>query len=127
MTEGTRIFPALKYAREGTHKRIGDHQKWTFSSNEEEFFHQIYDLDGENHVCQLPFNRWWRCRKANPASFDVSLVCQKFHEDYVECSWAFKQRARSKEAKRIWAEFEKRKANGTLPEIKKKYTPLYCL
>mmetsp|Transcript_5476 Transcript_5476/g.9173 ORF Transcript_5476/g.9173 Transcript_5476/m.9173 type:complete len:134 (-) Transcript_5476:465-866(-) len=110
---------------------IPDGSKKPTAFSERDFYYQIFDVHGQVHVCQEFLNKWLRCRRANAASFDASLVCRKFHEDYIECTYAEKKNIRDKTAKQIWKKYEYAKAEAT-PEkqggIKNKLThfrPIY--
>ena len=48
-------------------------------------FDVVYDSSGDVHRCMQHFNKWRRCVRANPLSFDVTMVCKRWNEDYVEC------------------------------------------
>ena len=126
MTESSQSWPPKRQARERTSHRIPDWSKPPLAMHEQEGFDCKYDFGGNPHVCQVTYNKWMRCRRANPVSYDATLVCQKENEDYIECYYAFKKRARDSRGKELWAEFELRKSNGTLPKLQKKYTPLFC-
>ena len=120
-------LPPHKTPGENTYHNAPDFQRPPLGMHEEETWYQKYDFNGNVTVCQMPFNRWIRCRRANPASFDTTLVCHKHHEDFIECTYAFKKKARDKRAKELWKEYEERKSQGTLPKnLNTPYRPLFC-
>ena len=120
-----------KYAWERIQATLPDSAKRPHPMAERDFLYQMFDIHGQIHVCQEMFNKYIRCRRANPASFDASLVCRKFHEDYIECSYSEKKNIRNKTAKSLWKKYEYAKANetpesmGGIQNKLKKFRPLY--
>lgn len=127
MTEATHPFPPMKIAQEPIREKLSNIQRDAVGNHEEESVYQQWDTHGEAHVCQAPLNRWMRCKKANPVSFDVTLVCRKFHEDFIECWYSFKSNTRDDKAKKLWRDYEINKTKGNLQNTIKptKFRPLY--
>ena len=116
-----------KFAWERIQSTLPDGGKKPLAVSERDAFYQIFDINGQIHVCQEFFNKWIRCRRANPASFDSSLVCRKFHEDYIECTYAEKKNIRNKTAKALWKKYEYAKANDLngLQNTLTRFRPIY--
>eukprot|EP01083_Nonionella_stella_P142310 440098_1 len=105
-----------KFAWERIQSNLPDTAKKPHAMPERDFLYQIFDHNGQIHVCQEFFNKYIRCRRANPVSFDASLVCRKFHEDYIECTYSEKKNIRNKTGKDLWKKYEYAKANATPQE-----------
>ncbi len=91
MTDVHQPLPPIKKPWEKCRGQIPDWQRGTLGVQEEENFYQLKDMTGNIHVCQGFFNKWQRCKKANPISYDSTMVCRKFHEDYLECYYVEKK------------------------------------
>ena len=105
------------------HGKLHDGQRWAATS-ENDLASNFIDNNGHPHVCQAFKNRLHRCKRANPLTYDVTFVCQKFVEDFTECYHGTKTRVKSRTARRLWAEFEFQKAQETLKDRIPRYKPL---
>mmetsp|Transcript_31040 Transcript_31040/g.50352 ORF Transcript_31040/g.50352 Transcript_31040/m.50352 type:complete len:134 (+) Transcript_31040:125-526(+) len=123
--------PPSRFAWERIQATLPDMTKKPSLVSEKDYIYNMFNIHGDLHPCQEMFNKWIRCRQANPASFDASLACRKYHEDYLECHFTEKTNIRNIHAKKLWTRYENAKAQevpeeqGGLKQNIKQFRPIY--